>query len=75
MHIQCHEAKKYHEKIENLNYGTSIHGEHVFRLDATPGVKKCLHCELCYHRERENFSIWPDFGPILYGDFGHFEFE
>ena len=21
------------------------------------------------------FSIWPDFGPILYGDLGHFAFE
>ena len=30
--------KKYQEKIENLNYGTSIHGEHVFRLDGSPGV-------------------------------------
>ena len=20
-------------------------------------------------------SLWPEFGPILYGDFGHFEFE
>ena len=26
-----------HEKIEILNYDTSIHGEHVFRLDGTPG--------------------------------------
>ena len=34
--LQCHEAKKYHEKIENLNYDTSILGEHVFRLDGPP---------------------------------------
>ena len=38
MVVQCHEAKMTHEKIEILNYDTSIHGEHVFRLDGTPGV-------------------------------------
>ena len=27
LHTVCHDAKKYHEKIEILNYDTSIHGE------------------------------------------------
>ena len=36
--VQCYRAKMTHEKIEILNYDTSIHGEHVFRLDGTPGV-------------------------------------
>ena len=38
--IQCYRAnlKTHDEKIEILNYDTSILGEHVFRLDGTPGV-------------------------------------
>ena len=33
-----HEAKTSHEKIEILNYDTSLRGEHVFRSLMTPGV-------------------------------------
>ena len=40
VYIQCYRAKKYHEKIENLNlaYDTRVYSEHVFRLHGTPGV-------------------------------------
>ena len=36
--LQRHEAKMSHEKIEILNYDTSLRGEHVFRSLMTPGV-------------------------------------
>ena len=37
-YVQCYRAKRYHEKIEILNYDSRVHSEHVFRSLMTPGV-------------------------------------
>ena len=49
-----------------------VHSEGIFRRPGVHLAGKHAHCMICYRRDRENFSLWPDFGPILYG---HFEFE